>query len=292
MGCAKHCCIVAAALCFCASAQPALPGDRVVGTVDGAPIGETKLKLSPEALRRDFFYQHGRNPTTEADQRLMAEHQTDMSCLTLRGEVIRAAEDKEIRRRGIVVASEEANLDYQAKLRRAGWETAPAQFRAQAETILAGLKEVLDGGKSADDVYRSSIAATGMNQREWNWLCQEAAKNPASAYKYYQRLAATPDVIPPAPKGWERNVAVERVRKAVAEELAAQDPEFARLYYKREAGGPLSERQLRYIENKQIEWWQQRFREVELVIYDEELARACDASIKSLLGLPVPGETK
>jgi len=287
-------CAASLSLCACiALGQTGTGVERVtVGAVNGVPVDLAAISASENVFRLGFFLKTGREPSTPEEVEMIRGQLRAYQCNSIRGRVISAAEERERQRLGISVTRQEGIQDYQQRLRRGNVEKAAAAARAQANAVITALDEVA-AGKDPREVYSRIVAPTGLELRHWEWIVLQAARDPTSR-ENIKKFAVIPGAIPAdaAPGGWERNVALERVRKAVAEELAAQDPEFARFYRKREAGGSISEAQVRYVERKQIEWWQQRYREVNLVIYDEELARACSASIQSLLGLPVAEKTK
>lgn len=258
--------------------------NAVIAVVNGEAVKYAAVKVAPGAdlLLMRFRRAHGRDPETEADREAMERERRAREIRNL-SEFIRAAvRQQQTARFGIDPTEEEVEERWQRYRRERKAEGEPIdvnvmlrQGRENLRQLLKALEEVVDEGQDADAVYQRRLVDK-MSREEWRLRLQY--EGTPERRELLERLLALPDNELFKPHEAFRKVLVmERLDKAIEEDLVAKNPEFAeyvRLATTDPGNQKVQSKGPNYRAAKRYEWWQQRYREAQIEIKDDRFKDA------------------
>lgn len=256
-----------------------------IGTVNGQPI---LRPVRDQAAIQVFKMEHGRLPTSNADEEEVARIATKMTCNELIGRIRDSVREAQMHRLGISVAQTEIDEYLKEYLE---------QQKRQLTALNEAAYEVVDQKRDPEEVYEKLIRPLGPPNGppiDWRTKLRDVYSPPARARLAKDAAAAANTTVEDAKKApgqplvrlAVRVLEEQKLHDAVDSQLAAEDPLFRSYLDEWRKGlmrtptfqaGPtnMPREQLSYLAQKRMRFWQAAYTELPITLEDPALADEC-----------------
>ena len=254
--------------------QQAEDAAAVIGRINGAAILKKNVVESRSSLTTLFRIKHQRDPNTPEDEQEIASEGLQLTCLRLTGELDRVARNDQIRKRGIFVTDEELVQRGRDNVKGQDVEAYARRTRETTKALLAALAEVYDKGGDPQQAYVKYLAPAGISEADWR-VDLEGMRTPKARAKLATGTLVTADLLRAPARNLRSMMENEKLYADVDRELASGDSRFARFLTEAQSKGHMLVDHFDYLQAKRLEWWRARYAELDMVLYDPELANQC-----------------
>ena len=246
-----------------------------VAIVNAESIPYSAIRVTPEGATIRFVLENGREPVTDADLRQVEQIRRRAEVAQLVGYIQEAIRARQISRMRIQISDAEIKQRSERLIREGDSPKAHAAFREKQLNLLDCLRAVHEDSQDADDVYNARLAE-GMPPELWKAILRQY-RTPEQRVELEELLNYEGDLDVDAQEIARFELRMEKLRRAIEEDLIRTDPEFAeyiRLTKTDPGNEKVQSKGHNYKTAKRDEWWQQRYREAKIEIVDERFEGA------------------
>ncbi|MEO8659678.1 MAG: hypothetical protein ABI693_14495 [Bryobacteraceae bacterium] len=231
----------------------------VIGVIDGVPIHEGAVRVGPAAR--------------EAEVEALRPRQ---ECLMLNRLLWDAVRDKEVKRRGLFISDEEAEAARRKALESVETRAAFERSRNMMIAEIAAL-DAINTGTDPEEAYRLHVAQSGMSHSVWESnLAQAVDPSYLPGLKTGIQTMTLDRMVGGVDRYKGSNALRKRLARIIDAELAAGDARFAAGLATNPQGPGNPDYD--YMDNRRLAWWTERTRKMDVIIYDQRLAKQCPIS--------------
>lgn len=254
---------------FGPSETPAPDDTAVIAVIGGHAIQYSTIRVTAAAARERFIIENGHEPVSEAEVDEVEQMRRTSELRQLAARIRWIIHGQEASRLGVDVTQAEIKARWEELRQERDSERVRDEARAKVRALLVGLNAVYEDREDPDQVYQADLIEI-VSREEWRAVLRQyrtrAARRTLEAY------LAQESVEPAEVEDAVRLVLMqEKTDKAIDQQLIRSDPEFAE--YIRLAGEEPSHEKVQskgpnYLAAKRWQWWQERYREADIVIKD------------------------
>lgn len=252
-----------------------LADKAVIALVNGRAIPYSVVKVTVDAARSRFVYEHERSPATDADvqevERIRQRYEVKQLVSYIQGTI----RSQQVARFGIECSDAELQARWERILEERDQPATQARNRAKLANLLDCVRAVHESSADPDSVYDTRLTYR-MTRKEWKSVLRQYGA-PESRRSLEKLLSDDQEFDESAKDAARSALIMEKTMEAVEEELIRTDPEFAE-YMRLARTDPRNEKVQskgpNYKTGKRYGWWQERYREAEIELKDERFKDA------------------
>lgn len=247
----------------------------VIAVVNGRAIPYSVIKVTVDAARNRFAYEHERSPATDADgqevERIRQRYEVKQLVSYIQGTI----RSQQVARFSIECSDAELEARWERILEERDQPGTREDNRERIANLLDCLRAVHEGSADPDVVYDTRLTHK-LTRREWKSVLQQYGA--PERRRLLEELLSDDEEFDDSAKDAARSALImEKTMEAVEEELIRTDPEFAE-YMRLARTDPRNEKVQskgpNYKTGKRYGWWQERYREAEIELKDERFKDA------------------
>ena len=257
--------------------------DSIIVTVNGEPISYEQIAPREGRLETLFRLEVGRQPIPNKDDQKIAAIRTAYEMKRLTSAIQRLIRDQERRKYGIVASESEIDVEKPKIIKEVGYDDAAFQSElAQISALIKALKAV-QSGAGEEETY-TTFLEDWFTYDVWIGQKNELASRDAIRLleENFEKLRRGGSEGVNWRPSAEANVVSNKMNAEIDSMLFEQDEEFRKFRLLLDSGdieeiNAFQSAHPFFVEGKRATWWNQRYKETEIVILEARFNAVTEA---------------